>query len=295
MAHRLPPLSALRAFESAARLESFSRAADEIHVTHGAVSHQVRALEAFLGVQLFARTGRRVTLTLDGLYFADRVRAALNLIGEAAASIGRVDRGRRLRISVLPSFGARWLMPRVGRFMERHPGLDLSIDTTTRLADFTRDDVDVAIRFGKGGWPNVNAELFMPDEFFPVCSPSLNHGRLPKRPADLQRYPLLLASEGEYWAPWFRVANLDLPEPTQGTAFSDAALMLEAAIDGSGIALTRRSIAEADLANGRLVRLFDVALPSPWSYYLVWPKHAPDSPGRDALRAWLHEERDRPL
>lgn len=291
VALRMPPLSALRAFEAAARLESFSRAADEIHVTHGAVSHQVRALEGFLGVALFVRSGRRVALTADGRYFAERVRAALIQIGEAAASISRPERANRLRISVLPSFGARWLLPRVGRFMERHPGLDLSIETTTRLADFSRDEADVAIRFGRGNWPNVNAELFMSDEFFPVCSPSFNGGRLPKRPAELMRYPLLLASEGEYWAPWFREAKLDLPEPAQGTAFSDAALMLQAAIDGRGIALARRSIAEADLANGSLVRLFDIALQSDWSYFLVWPKHSPPSAALDALRAWLHEER----
>src|SRR5438128_6762817 len=140
MAQKLPPLTALRAFEAAARLESFSRAADEIFVTHSAVSHQIKALEEFLGVPLFSRQGRRrVTLTSEGDFFAERVRSALNQVSEAAGWIARRNRTNRLNVSVMPSFAARWLMPRLGRFMELHPGLEVNVQSTQALADFARD------------------------------------------------------------------------------------------------------------------------------------------------------------
>jgi LysR family glycine cleavage system transcriptional activator len=285
MPQRLPPLTALRAFEAAARLESFSRAADEIHVTHGAVSHQVKGLEEFLGVPLFARTGRRVVLTSDGKFFAERVRAAMQQIGEAAAAINRHGRANRLAISTMPSFAARWLLPRLGGFMDAHPDLEISIHSSLALVDFVRDEIDVAIRFGLGDWPNTHAELVMRDEFFPVCSPQLNRGRLPKRPQDLSRFKLL-RSDQEPWTPWFRAASVDFPEPS-GPEFNDAALMLQATVAHRGIALTRRSITEADIASGNLVRLFDIALPAESAYYLVWPRHLEASKKILAFRAWF--------
>ena len=291
MTQRLPPLTALRAFEAAARLESFSQAADEIHVTHGAVSHQVKGLEAFLGVALFARTGRRVVLTGDGKFFAERVRAAMQQIGEAAAAISRHGRANRLAISTMPSFASRWLMPRIGRFMDAHPDLEVSIHSSLSLVDFVRDEIDAAIRFGRGGWPNVHEEIVMHDEYFPVCSPQLNRGRLPKRPQDLARFKLLL-SDQEPWTPWFRAAGVDLPEPT-GPEFNDAALMLQATEAHQGIALARRSISEADIASGKLVRLFDIALPSDSAYYLVWPKHREASKKILTFRDWLLGETKR--
>jgi LysR family glycine cleavage system transcriptional activator len=291
MAQKLPPLTALRAFEAAARLESFSQAAEEIHVTHGAVSHQVKGLEAFLGVALFARTGRRVLLTGDGKFFAERVRAAMQQIGEAAAAISRHGRANRLAVSTMPSFASRWLMPRIGRFMDAHPDLEVSIHSSLSLVDFVRDEIDVAVRFGDGDWPNVNAELVMRDEYFPVCSPRLNRGRLPRRPQDLSRFKLLL-SDQEPWTPWFRAAGVDLPEPT-GPEFNDAALMLQATEAHRGIALTRRSITEADIAAGKLVRLFDVALPAARAYYLVWPKNREASKNILAFRDWLIGETKR--
>ena len=288
MAHRLPPLTALRAFEAAARLESFSQAADEIHVTNGAVSHQVKALEEHLGVALFARTGRRVLLTGDGRYFAERVRAAMELIGEAAESMSRRRRSNRLAISAMPSFAARWLLPRLGQFMDAHPDLEVNIHSSLDLVDFARDEIDVGIRFGMGDWPNCNAELFLRDEQFPVCSPHLNRGRLPKRPQDLVRYKLL-CSDQEPWTPWFVAAGVDLPEPS-GPEFNDAALMLQATIAKQGIALTRRSITEADLASGALVRLFEVAVATKNSYFLVWPRHLEPTRKILAFREWMYSQ-----
>ena len=288
MALRLPPFSALRAFESAARLESFSRAAEEIHVTHGAVSHQVKALEDFVGLPLFARNGRRVSLTASGKVLADRVRAALRDIGEALESISRRDRSNRLTVSMLPSFAARWLMPRLGRFIEKHPDILVNVHASLAVVDFARDEVDVAVRFGRGGWPNVQAEKFMDDEYFPVASPLLNRGRLPVKPAQLADFRLMRCDD-EPWAPWFKAAGLRLAEPA-GPTFNDAAMMVQAAVDGRGIALARRSIAEGDLAAGHLVRLFDVAIAAPDSYYLVWPKGKP-APKILAFREWMLAEK----
>jgi LysR family glycine cleavage system transcriptional activator len=290
MADRLPPLAALRAFEAAARLESFSRAAEEIHVTHGAVSHQVKALEEFVGLPLFVRNGRRVSLTADGRRLADRFRAALRDIGEAVESVSRRDRANRLTVSMLPSFAARWLMPRLGRFMEKHPNIFVNVHASLDRVDFARDEVDMAVRFGGGIWPNVEAEKFMDDERFPVASPRLNRGKLPMRPAELAKFRLL-STDDEPWTPWFKAAGVNLPEP-ESPMFNDAAMMVQAAIDGRGIAFARRSIAEGDLAAGHLVRLFDIAVKAEESYYLVWPKGKP-SPKVAAFREWMLAEKRR--
>ncbi|HUN92690.1 MAG TPA: transcriptional regulator GcvA [Burkholderiaceae bacterium] len=288
MTSRLPPLSAVRVFEAAARHASFSAAADELFVTHGAISHQVKALEAHLGVTLFRREGRRVALTDEGRFFAERVRSALSQIAEAAAALVRRKPTNRLTISALPSFAARWLMPRIGGFMARHPEIEVSIQATMALADFDRDQVDVAVRFGRGQWPRMHSELLLPETYFPVCSPRLNDGKLPRVPRDLARLPLLRSSQ-EPWQPWFRVAGLDWPEPT-GLDFNDAGIMLQAAVEQRGVALARRSIAELDLAAGRLVRLFDVDLPSDSANYVTWPGEAEAPRKVLAFREWLFDE-----
>ena len=288
MPQRLPPLTSLRPFEAAARLESFSRAAEEIHVTHGAISHQIKALEEFLGVTLFIRDGKRVKLTEEGKLFAERVRSALLQIVEAAQSINPSQRINRLTISVLPSFAARWLLPRIGRFMELYSEFDVNVQSSATIVNFLRDEVDVAIRFGVGGWPNVQSELLLKDEYFPVCSPRLNRGKLPKRPQDLVKYRLL-RSDDEPWTPWFHHVGIDLPEPTS-SVFNDASMMLQAAAGGQGIALARRSIVESDLLSGALIRLFKLTMPASKSYYLVWPPHHQQSKKVIVFRDWAKKE-----
>jgi LysR family glycine cleavage system transcriptional activator len=280
----------LRAFEAAARLESFSRAADEIRVTHGAVSHHVKTLEGYLGMALFVRHGRRVSLTNDGRILADRVRAALRDIGAAVDFLRRGERDNRLTVSMLPSFAARWLLPRLGRFIAKHPAITVNVHASLALADFERDEVDMAIRFGRGDWPDVDTDRFMDDEFFPVASPRFNRGRLPVRPSELAKLRLL-TSDGEPWTPWFRAAGVKLDEPS-GPNFNDSGLAVQAAIDGRGITLARRSIADADLAAGTLVRLFDVAIPASGATYLVWPRGKP-SAKVTVFREWLLEEKRR--
>jgi LysR family glycine cleavage system transcriptional activator len=183
-------------------------------------------------------------------------------------------------------------MPRMGRFMELNPGLEVNVQTSSDLTDFARDETDLAIRWGRGNWPHLHSEHFLDDEYFVVCSPKFNRGRLPKKPQDLAKYPLMRADPG-MWKRWFQTAGVDLPEPTVGIEFNDAALMLQGALDGSAIALTRSSIAAWDLERGNLVRLFDAALPSDRGYYLVWPEPPKPSPVMLKFRAWLLEEKER--
>ncbi len=291
---RLPPMQALRAFEAAARTGSLTRAAELLHVTHGAIGHQIKALEGELGVRLVERAGRGVRLTDEGERFAARVRVAFAELAEAVREVAEGRNPRQLRITVLPSFAARWLLPRIGRFVSAHPEIDVDVRASNALADFRREDVDLGIRHGSGEWPGLIAEKLMDDWYFPVCSPRLARGRPPKRPAELERFTLL-RSEGEPWKVWFEAAGLDWEEPTRGPMFSDSSHTLQAAIEGQGVALARESLLGQDLKNGLLVRLFDVALRSPRSHFLVYPLRLQSAPKLLAFRSWILEElaRDR--
>ena len=282
-------MQALRALEAAARTGSLTRAAELLHLTHGAISHQIKALEADFGVRLVERAGRGVRLTDEGERFAARVRSALAQIADAVSEVTERTNPGRLRITVLPSFAARWLLPRVGRFVAAHPEIDVDIRASNALVDFRREDVDLGIRHGVGQWPGLVAEKLLDESYFPVCSPRLAGGRLPKRPADLARHTLLRA-EGESWKPWFEAAGLDWEEPSRGPTFSDSSHMMQAAVEGQGVALARDSLLGDDLRTGALVRLFDVAVASPRSHFLVYPPRLRSAPKLQAFRAWLFEE-----
>ncbi|QOK97868.1 transcriptional regulator GcvA [Ralstonia pseudosolanacearum] len=287
---RLPPLGALRVFEAAARYESFSRAAIELFVTHGAVSHQMRTLEEDLGVPLFERRGKRVTLTHAGRAYADRVRDALDQIAQATHQLRAGNRDNRLTISTMPSFAARWLTPHIGTFIERHPELEVELFSSPVLVDFAREEVDVALRMGSGNYPGLYVETLLDDVFFPICSPTFNGGRLPRTPAEMASMTLL-RSEGEQWKPWFDAAGVEgFPEPRAGLMFQDSSLLLQAAAGGQGIALIRPTLAFNDLMAGRVVRLFDVTIPCPWNYYFVCPHSALQTSKMQAFRAWLLPE-----
>jgi len=258
---KLPNLNALRAFESAARLESFSRAAEELFVTHGAVSHRIRSLEEDLGLPLFVRDGKRVRLTECGRVYAQQVRLAMSDIAHATEAIRAGDRDRRLIVSVLPSFAARWLMPRVGRFIESYPEIDLELMAATALVDFRRDN-----------------------------APGFQQGQLPQRPADLLNLPLL-RSDDEPWSEWFKSAGLpNVLEPTRGAWFNDGSMILQSVLDGNGIALVRRALAHDHLVSGRLIKLFNIESPSPNTYYFVCPEHVASTPRVVAFKTWLQAE-----
>ncbi|MBU6493201.1 transcriptional regulator GcvA [Pandoraea sp.] len=288
---KLPNLGALRAFEAAARQESFSRAAEELFVTHGAISHQIRALEEELGTPLFARHGKRISLTPAGRTYAACVRDALLDIARATQALRAGARHeRRLVLSTMPSFAARWLTPRIGRFIELHPQLEVELRCSISLIDFTRDDVDVVIRLGNGTWPGLHAEKVLDEVFFPACSPGFNGGKLPVQPGDL-RHCSLLRSVDEPWQPWFEAAGIhDIPEPRSGILYEDSAMMLQAAIDGQGVALVRRSLATNDLAAGRLVRLFDIDSAYAWDYYFACPPALLKTQRVSAFRDWFMDE-----
>jgi len=264
MAQHLPPLAALRAFEAASRHLNFTRAAEELHLTHGAISHQRRALEASLDVRLFRREGRRLLLTDAGQRFASRLR---DLLGDLRAAVAEVSKRRdqqELTISVLPSFASLWLIPRLARFHGAHPEIDVNIRATQALAEFGPDGVDLAIRIGTGGWPGLVAEA-------------------------LAR-AVLLRSERQPWTPWFRAMGLDWPEPSRGPIYSDETLLVQAAAEGIGVALARGALVGADLATGRLVRLFPKRVPPRTAYYLVYPKAAAELGRVRAFRNWIRGE-----
>ena len=287
MAQRPPPLSALRPFEAAARLESFSRAADELHLTHGAISRQVRALEDHLGAQLFSRHGKRVALTPQGRVFAERVRAALHEITLAADAVASRRRDNRLTVSVLPSFASRWLMPRLIRFMEKHPHIEVSVVATKALANFTTDEVDIGIRFGKGPYPPLVSEAFLEDEWFAVASPKM---KIPKNPADLLKMRII-REDRDYWDEWFVAAGVKLDEPIPGgPVFDDATYSIQAAVRGEGIALARNSIIGEDLERGTLKRLFNVSVKTNERYWFVSPKELAGTVKVRAFRDWVKSE-----
>ena len=288
MARRFPPLSALRPFEAAARLESFTRAAEELSLTHGAVSHQVRALEEHLGAALFARHGKRVTLTAAGRVFAERVRGALDDIARAADTL-RARREDRLTVSVLPSFASRWLMPRLIRFMDAHPRIEVNVIATTALADFSADEVDIAVRFGQGPWPPLVCERFLDDEYFPVASPKMNRGKLPKSPRELL-HTRIIREDRDYWLHWFKAAGVPVEGPLEGHSFNDSTFALQAAARGEGVALARRSIVYEDLERGTLKRLFDIAVPSRERYWFVSPKETAGMAKVRAFKDWVRAE-----
>lgn len=286
---RLPNLAALRAFEAASRHQNFSRAAEEIHVTHGAISHQVRALEEELGLQLFVRYGKKIAITEEGQRFAEVIRDSLQQIALVVDALKGAKQQNRLAITALPSFAARWLSPRLGRFIEQYPDLEVSLQSSNHLTDFMRESVDIGIRFGFGNYPGLQCEHLMDDAYYPVVSPRFNHGDLPKTPQDMVRCSLLRCAM-EPWEPWFRLANLDNLEPTGGLVFQDSSMLVRAAVDGQGIALARHAIVQSDVASGHLIRLFDIALPCPSSYYLVYPVAALEKPQVKAFRRWLLDE-----
>lgn len=295
MARRLPPLNALRAFEAAARHLSFTKAAEELHVTQAAVSHQVKTLEDHIGVALFRRRNRAILLTEAGQSYLPAVRDALDAIADATRRVSaRRERGP-LRISVLPSFAAKWLLPRLPRFRERHPDIDVLISTSTELVDLHQDDIDAAIRFGRGGYSDLDVTFLMGEMVFPVCSPRLLDGPHPlRRPEDLARHTLLHdevsgAPDDPDWVAWLAMAEVTGVDPERGPGYSDSGLVLQAAIAGQGVALGRTSLAHDDMTAGHLVMPFGPALRSGYTYRMVCTRTKAQDFRVQAFRDWLLE------
>lgn len=292
---RLPPLSSLRAFEAVARRLSFSRAAEDLHVTPGAVSQQIRFLEQHLGETLFARTRRSVALTEAAMKMLPEIQAGLETLSRALSSKTAAQSAKALTISVAPSFASKWLLPRLPDFSDQHPDIDLRISATVGLADFKRDKVDLGIRLGSGPYPDLHTELLFGEALAPLCAPELLEakGRL-RKPDDLRKHRLLHDTsipgdtEQSSWERWLSLAGAKHVPAHRGTRFSLADLAMQAAIDGAGVVLGRMVLAEGDLGAGRLVRPFKVILPLDVSYFLVMPKGSMRRAEVQIFRDWLY-------
>lgn len=286
--HRLPPLGALRAFEAAARHMSFTLAAAELCVTQAAISHQVRQLEHWLGHPMFTRRGHALSLTQKGTAYLAELSQVFDQMAAATERVRDKQEGP-LRISVLPSFASRWLLPRLPAFRARHPDVELRVTSSVQL--WSGDDAfDIGIRSGLGRWPGLKADLIAREFLSPVCSPALAAGPPAlKRPEDLKRVALLHDQPRAAWQQWCQHTDVPL-DLSQGLVFNDAALVLQAAIEGQGVALGRLMLAADDLRKGRLVRLFEHALPNDYSYWIVYARSSAQRPEVAAFRSWLLEE-----
>jgi LysR family transcriptional regulator, glycine cleavage system transcriptional activator len=286
----LPSLSGLRAFEAAARHLSFTRAADELNVTQTAVSHLIRRLEEQLGVQLFVRRNRALELTREASSYLPAVRGAFEDLRRATDRLRRPEREGVLTVSTTASLAAKWLVTRVAAFQDANPGIEVRITTSSHLVDFQREEVDMAVRYGRGNWPGLRTDWLMAEDMFPVCSPSLLNGDNPLRsPEDLANHTLLHATVSrEDWQLWLTAAGLPVSLATRrGLSFDQSFMAIEAAVEGLGVALGRTRFVEADIAAGRLVVPFKVVLPADAGFYIVAPEATADTPKIALFRQWL--------
>lgn len=285
---RLPSLAAMRAFEAAARHLSFSRAASELCVTHGAVSHQVRNLEDQLGFPLFRRLHRRVLLTEAGEALFTKVRAAFDLLETSTEQVVTTYRRRTLVVSCIATFSMRWLMPRLHQFHARHPDIDLRLCAPDSPIERPRDDIDVSIRVGRGEWPvELEAVSFVDESFGPVCSPTLLQQYPLEVPNDLRHHTLLhTESRKTAWSDWLRLAGVTGIDSTLGRRFETFYFLLQAVVSNFGVAIGPDTLVADDLAAGRLVAPFGF-VPSQLSMYVLYPKSHARNLHLIAFRDWL--------
>ena len=297
MSRPIPPLNPLRTFEVAARHLSFTRAAEELFVTAAAVSHQIKTLEESLGVVLFVRQPKSLELTKAGEAYLPGIQRAFKQMAEATHQLHLRGNPSTLRINVPPTFAVKWLIPRLVRFLKAHPAIDVKVSTSAQSVDFDREGFDFAVRYGRGVYPGLRAELCLPVEVFPVCSPALLQGEPPLRvPADLKHHTLL-HDDSTYtdvsnpnWAMWLDHAGVEGVDATRGPSFWPSHLVINAAIDGLGVALAKRNWVDRDIEEGRLVRPFDLSLPVEFSYFLVYPESRADDQMIATFVDWVRGE-----
>jgi LysR family glycine cleavage system transcriptional activator len=302
MARKLPPLNALRAFEASARLGSFVAAADELHVSAAAVSQHVRRLERYLDTELFQRLARGLVLTEEGRDYLPELSAGFDRLGESTARLRTQRAGGVLTLTALAAFANGWVLPRLHRFRERAPRIELVLRTSRALVDFRREDVDLAIRFAPGPGRGLHGEPLCGEELFPVASPRLfGGGRTPDTLAALAHYPLLHDVDAHpdqpwmSWRGWFERAGLDTAPASRGIQFTDSIVLLGAAVAGLGVALGRGPHVEPLLARGQLVRVTQDSWRAPWGYFLVAPAAHFRRPVVRAFVDWaLGEARETP-
>ena len=290
----LPSLNALRAFEASARKGSIKEAAQELFVTPGAVSQQVKGLEAALGVSLFTRSRKGLRLTGAGAALYPVLSESFAAITSVLARLREREHSGPLTVSVVPSFAAKWLVPRLGRFSEQHPEIDVRISASVNLVNFDREDMDLAIRLGLGVYPGLRTDWLLTEPVIPVCSPSLLEGPHPLlAPEDLRHHTLLHDDTPREWRLWLDMQGVRGVDAERGPVFNDASLTLNAAIEGQGVAMGRGELIARDLAEGRLVRPFEMAIPFEFAYYVVCPEATADWPKIAAFRQWIMAEAGR--
>jgi LysR family glycine cleavage system transcriptional activator len=293
---RLPPLNALRAFEAAARHMNFSRAADELLVTPGAVSQQIQNLEDYIGGALFRRTSKGLLLTDAAQTALPALREAFDRLAEAASLLTASTDGRRVTISAAPSFAAKWLMPRLGRFEAAHPDVDVWLTAGMELVDFASGEIDLAIRYGQGRYVGLEVIKLMSETVLPVMSPALLEERPMDGPEDLGQHTLLHDGSPDAdescpdWAMWLAARGVKGVDGGRGPRFSQSSLVIEGAVNGRGVALAKRALAQADIDAGRLVCPFAISTDVDFAYYLVHPKAKGRLPQVRAFSAWVQAE-----
>lgn len=291
MRQRLPPLNALKVFEAAARHESFTRAAEELSVTQGAVSHQVKALEAELGIKLFNRERQRLVITEAGRDYLTVVRDALDRIALGTERLLQRQNAGVLTVSTSPDFAAKWLVHRLGHFAEAHPEIDLRISATLHHVDFAREEVDLAVRHGDGNWPGLDTVRLSSEQLFAVCSPKLLTGRRRlTKPSDILKCPLIHMDSRTDWSKWLQAVGLEDAAVIHGPVLNRASMVMDAAINGQGIALARTTLSAWDLINGRLVRPFPETLRLSKTYWIICPQATAALPKIATFRNWLLAE-----
>ena len=288
MSKRLPSLNALRVFTMVARHGGVSRASEALNLTHSAVSHQIRILQEELGITLFDKAGRGLSLTTEGSRFSRRVEAAFAEIEDAAHELCS-SQHRYLRISTISSFAACWLLPRLGDFISSCPDIDVNVQSTNTPTVLTHLDADVSIGFGTGPYPGLFSELLLRDWLFPVCSPDFARQYDLHDNAWVDGVPLMHSSY-EPWSLWFAAAGIAAKEPERGLMFDNSALILQAAIKGQGLGLVRHSLAHDDLVARRLVRPFSAYVESPMSYYFLCRMDKLDTPPVTRFRHWIKQQ-----
>lgn len=296
MPRRLPPLSSLRAFEVVARHDTFRAAADELHVTAAAVIQQVKALENFVGRKLLRRHSRGYSLTPDGAAGLEALHGGFD---QLSAAVDAMTSGghRVLTVSAVPSLSAEWLVPRLHRFSEQHPAIDVLLHPSVELVDLEHSRVDLGVRYGSGAYPGLLSERLFDDEIFPVYSPRMLNGRRPLRsPGELRAYPLIHtewtpdAGHWPGWSDWLRAAGVTGVNVNKGLRFSDGALAIQAAVSGQGVALGSKALALDHLAAGRLERPFELSLLTDFAYYIVCSRNRAEEPDLMAFRRWVISE-----
>lgn len=296
MARRLPPLNSLKSFEAAGRLLSFTRAAHELNVTQAAVSHQIKLIEGYLDVTLFVRTPRKLVLTEQGRALLPDIIEAFDKLSIAIGAVRQEPSSKMISVRLAPSFAAKWLSPRLKYFWLQHPEIDLCLYHANPAVEFDREEIDIAVTYGKGDWPGVVADPILSLDFYPVCTPAFMTNDRPLSNIDnLRYYSLLHDANYECWSDWLKLAKIEGINANKGTIIDDTNVLIQAAVDGQGVALGSTTFVQDLLDSGKLVKPFDITLVNEFAYYVVCPEAHLKNSSVQAFKNWLLALTEKPL